>query len=158
MMSKMIDVAIISLLVTILYFVTAAIIGTVNSTTTSGNFWEGSQYIGLFFLQVFSQLSIALLISLLVRKAFIALGIFIFYFFPLEPILVQVGKRYMSDAGEFLPLEVSDRLIPAPRFFFRQQNEWDALVAQSNIHILYTIILLGLTWGLCFWLNSKRDL
>jgi hypothetical protein len=64
----------------------------------------------------------------------------------------------MSDAGEFLPLDVSDRLIPAPRFFFRQQNEWDALVAQSNIHILYTIILLGLTWGLCFWLNSKRDL
>jgi ABC-2 type transport system permease protein len=154
----MIDVAIISLLVTILYFITATIIGTANSTNTSGNFWEGSQYIGLFFLQVFSQLSIALLIALLVRKAFIALGIFIFYFFPLEPILVALGKKYAGDAGEFLPLEISDRLIPAPRFFFRQQNEWDSLVAQSNIHILYTILLLGITWGLCFWINSKRDL
>jgi ABC-2 type transport system permease protein len=158
MMSKMIDVAIISLLVTILYFITAIIIGTTNSGTTSGEFWKGTQYIGLFFLQVFSQLSIALLIALLVRKAFIALGIFIFYFFPLEPILVALGKRYANDAGEFLPLEISDRLIPAPRFFFRQQSEWDALVAQSNIHILYTVLLLALTWGICFWINKKRDL
>lgn len=158
MMSKMIDVAIISLLVTILYFITATIIGTVNSSGTSGNFWEGSQYIGLFFLQVFSQLSIALLIALLVRKAFIALGIFIFYFFPLEPILVQLGKRYANDAGEFLPLEISDRLISAPKFFFRQQKDWDALIAQSHIHILYTILLLTITWGVCFWINNRRDL
>jgi hypothetical protein len=158
MMSKMIDVAIISLLVTILYFITAAIIGTVNSTSTSGSFWEGSQYIGLFFLQVFSQLSIALLIALLVRKAFIALGIFIFYFFPLEPILVVLGKKYANDAGEFLPLEISDRLIPRPRFLVRQESDWKALMAQSHIHILYTILLLVITWGICFWINARRDL
>jgi hypothetical protein len=80
MMSKMIDVAIISLLVTVLYAITAFIIGSVNSGNAAGSPWEGSKYIGLFFLQTFSQLSIALLIALLVRKAFIALGIFLFYF------------------------------------------------------------------------------
>ena len=158
MLSKMIDVAIISLLVTLLYFITAIIIGTSNSGTNSSSFWQGSQYIGLFFLQVFSQLSLALLIALLVRKAFIALGIFIFYFFPLEPILVQLGKKYAHDGGEFLPLEISDRLIPAPKFFFRQQRDWDALIAQSHMHILYTILLLAITWGICFWVNKKRDL
>ena len=158
MISKMIDVAIISLLATVLYFVTALIIGSSNSTNTSGNFWEGSQYVGLFFLQIFSQLSIALLIALLTRRAFIALGIFIFYFFPSEPILVQLGKRFANDAGEFLPLEISDRLIPRPRFMVRHEADWKALVAQSDIHIVYTILLLGLTWGICFWINSKRDL
>jgi ABC-2 type transport system permease protein len=158
MMSKMIDVAIISLLVTVLYMVTAFVIGTVNASSTSGNFWEGTKYIGLFFLQVFSQLSLALLIALLVRKAFIALGIFLFYYFPLEPILVQVAKKWANGIGEYLPLEISDRLIPFPRFFIRQESEWKSLVAQSDIHILYTILLLGVTWGVCFWINARRDL
>jgi ABC-type transport system involved in multi-copper enzyme maturation permease subunit len=158
MISKMIDVAIISMLATVLYFVTAIIIGSANSSTTSGSFWQGSQYIGLFFLQTFSQLSIALLIALLTRKAFIALGIFIFYFFPLEPILVALGNKYVNGAGEFLPLEISDRLIPRPRFMVRHEADWKALIAQSDIHILYTILLLGITWGICFWINSKRDL
>jgi len=158
MMSKMIDVAILSLLATVLYSITAAIIGNVNSTNASSNFWQGSQYIGLFFLQIFSQLSIALLIALLVRRSFIALGIFIFYFFPLEPILVALGRNFANDAGEFLPLEISDRLIPRPRFMVRQEADWKALMAQSDIHIIYTILLLVITWGICFWINSKRDL
>lgn len=158
MMSKLIDVMIITLFITVLYTLTAFVIGTINSGNESGNFWEGTKYIGLFFLQQFSQLSLALLIALLVRKAFIVLGMFLFYYFPLEPILVQIGKKRANDIGEYLPLEISDRLIPFPRWFVRKESEWDALVAQSNIHILYTILLLGVTWGLCFWINKKRDL
>lgn len=158
MMSKMIDVAIISLLTTILFSITALIIGMVNATTVTANFWEGTKYIGLFYLQMFSQLSIALLIALLVRKAFIALGIFLFYFFPLEPLMVALSREYGLGIGQYLPLEVSDRLIPFPRFFIRNESEWKALMAQSDIHILYTILLLGVTWGICFWINKKRDL
>ena len=158
MMSKMIDVAIISLLVTVLYAITAFIIGSVNSGNAAGSPWEGSKYIGLFFLQTFSQLSIALLIALLVRKAFIALGIFLFYFFPLEPFLVAILREHANGIGEFLPLEISDRLIPYPRWFVREESQWKELVAQSNIHIWYTILLLGATWGICFWVNKKRDL
>lgn len=156
MMSKMIDVAIISLLATVVYFFTALVIGTVNSD--HANIWEGTQYIGLFFLQTFSQLSLALLIALLVRKAFIALGIFIFYFFPLEPILEGICRKYSITQREFLPLEISDRLIPYPRWFIKDQTEWDALIRQSHLHIIYTVLLLLLTWGICFWINSKRDL
>jgi ABC-2 type transport system permease protein len=158
MMSKMIDVAIISLLVTLVYFITAAIIGTANATNTSGKLWEGTQYIGLFFLQTFSQLSLALLIALLVRKAFLSLGIFLFYFFPLEVILEGLGRKYSITMREFLPLEISDRLIPYPRWFVRDQKEWDALITQSHMHIVYTVLLLALTWGICFWINKKRDL
>ncbi len=158
MMSKMIDVAIICLLATILYIITAIVIGTINTGSGNVNFWDGTNYIGLFFLQVFSQLSIALLIAFLVRKAFIALGIFLFYYFPLEPLLVELGKKWTNDAGEFLPLEISDRLIPFPRWFTKEESEWRALIEQSNIHIAYTILLLAGTWGLCFWINKKRDL
>ena len=158
MLSKMIDVLIISLLVTLLYVITAFAIGTINSKEINANSLEGLKYIGLFFLQLFSQLSIALLIALLVRKAFIALGIFLFYYFPLEPILVAFAKKKAYDIGEFLPLEISDRLIPFPRWFLKDEAEWKAIVAQSNTHIGYTFLLVGITWGLCFWINNKRDL
>ena len=158
MLSKMIDVAIITLLVTILYTATAFVIGTVNSENGSSGFWKGTKYIGLFLLQLFSQLSLALLISLLVRKAFIALGIFLFYYFPLEPILVQLAKKYANGIGEYLPLEISDRLIPFPRWFVQKESDWNALIVQSNYHIFYTLLLLGVTWGACFWINKKRDL
>lgn len=158
MMSKLIDVLIIALLVTVLYMITAFVIGMVNAGGNTGNFWEGTQYIGLFFLQQFAQLSLALLIALLVRKAFIALGIFLVYYFPLEPILVELAKKWANGIGEYFPLEISDRLIPYPRWFFQDANEWNALVEQSREHIIYTFLLIGLIWGICFWYNKKRDL
>ncbi|MBS1576632.1 MAG: ABC transporter permease [Bacteroidetes bacterium] len=158
MLSKMIDVVIISIIITLLYIVTAFVIGTINSDPVNEHSWEGTKYIGLFFLQQFSQLSLALLIALLVRKAFIALGVFLFYYFPLEPILVQIAKKKANGIGEYFPLEISDRLIPFPRWFIREESEWKAVVAQSDIHILYTVTLLIVTWGICFLVNKKRDL
>lgn len=158
MLSKVIDVLIVSLLVTVLYFITALIIGFVNAGNTSSFTWNGTKYIGLFFLQVFSQLSVAFLIALLVRKAFIALGLFLFYYFPLEPILVKQAKDRAHGIGEYFPLEISDRLIPYPRWFIRNDAEWELSLAQSNAHVTYTLILLAVTWGLCFWINAKRDL
>ena len=158
MMSKLIDVVIISLVVTLLYVITAFVIGTVNSSSETGEFWQGTKYIGLFLLQTLSQLSIALLIALLVRKAFIALGIFLVYFFPIEPLLVELGRKHANDAGEYLPLEISDRMIPFPRWFTRKESEWQSLMGQSNEHIVYTVLMLILTWGLCFLIYKKRDL
>jgi hypothetical protein len=157
MISKMIDVLLVSLLATLLYFIVALIIG-YSAGESTGSKWEETQYIGLFFLQTFSQLSIAFLVAFLVRKAFIALGIFLFYFFPLEPIIVGVARDRWGDFGRYMPLEISDRLIPFPRFMIRNTDQWNELMSQANIHIFYPMILIGLTWGLCFWLNSKRDL
>lgn len=158
MLSKLIDVVIITTVVTILYAITAFIIGSVNAGDGAANPFEGTKYIGLFWLQLFAQLSIALLIALLVKRAFIALGIFLFYFFPLEPILVALSKKYVNDIGEFLPLEISDRLIPFPRWVIRDENEWNALLRQSNMHILYTLLLVALIWAICFRINKTRDL
>jgi ABC-type transport system involved in multi-copper enzyme maturation permease subunit len=157
LLSKMIDVLLVSLLVTILFFIIALIIGYSIISNKTGSVWNETQYLGLFFLQTFSQLSLAFLVAFLVRKAFIALGVFLFYFFA-EAIYAQFAKHQLNDIGRYMPLEISDRLVPAPRFFFRQESQWNEAVAQSHIHILYTVLLLFLTWGICFWINKKRDL
>lgn len=156
--AKLIDVLLITLLSTLLYTLVALIIGYVNYSEGSHAIWEQSQYIGLFFLQTFSQLSIAFLIAVLCRRAFIALGVFLFYKI-VEKILVGLAAWKAKDIGQYLPFEISNRTIPAPAFFGRLDPErYKTALADVNPHIAYTIILVVLTWVLCFWLNKRRDL
>jgi ABC-type transport system involved in multi-copper enzyme maturation permease subunit len=155
--AKLINVIMISLLTTMLFTIVALVIGSVNRTDE--NVWENSKYIPLFALQSFAQLSIAFFIAFLARKAFIALGIFLFYFIILEPIIVGLGKWKLNDAGRFMPLEISDRLIPVPAFLgrFDEQN-YKIMMASINQHVIYTIIMIALVWAVCFWINNRRDL
>src|ERR1700751_5188406 len=117
MMAKLMDVLLLSAIVTILYAVVALIIGLTNTDTAVSGKWNLTYYIGLFFLQTFSQLSIAFTVGMLLRKAFIALAIFTFYSIIVETIIVNVLRyKYNSNAGEFFPMEISDRLLTKPVF------------------------------------------
>ncbi len=159
MTAKFIDILLVSLLITILYIIVSLIIGFANSDNTVTDKWKLSYYAALFGLQTISQLSIAFLVGFLVKRAFIALGIFIFYFIVLENILVGLAKLKAHDIGRFLPIEISDRLIPVPAFLGKFDKEsYDKALAAINPHILYTIILTAIIWLICFQINSKRDL
>jgi ABC-2 type transport system permease protein len=159
MTSKMIDVLIISTLITLLYVLVALIVGYVNIKESNGEVWSQTKYIWLFFLQTFSQLSLAFLIAFLTRKAFIALGIFVFYKIILEKIMVAYGAYKLNDIGRFLPFEISNRTIPVPAFVGRfGEDKYKAAMNAMTEHVIYTIILIVITWGLCFWLNKRRDL
>ena len=157
--SKLIDVLIVSLLITLLYFSVCLVTGYANYTWHTTDIWSLSYYTGLFALQTFAQLSIAFLVGFLVRKAFIALGIFIFYFFPFEPIVVGILKHYVHDAGKYMPLEISDRVIPIPAFLGKIDKEnYDKSLAAISEHIILTVILTAAIWLLCYWINNRRDL
>lgn len=159
MTSKLIDVVLISLLITLIYMAVSLVTGYVNIKEGNQAMWEQTQYIGLFFLQSLAQLSIAFLIAFLTRKAFIALGIFLFYFIILEPIMVGTARVTHMDYARFLPLEVSDRLIPVPAFLGKiDPDSYKEALAQINQQVLLTVILVSITWLFCFWLNKRRDL
>ena len=158
MSAKMIDVVIISLLVTLVYMITAYVIGSKNEAPQNASMWSKFYFAGLFLLQTFSQLSIAFLVGFLVRKAFIALGIFVFYFFPLEPLLIGLTQEKFKIDLKYMPLEISDRMIPVPGFLGRLDYEsYQARLAVMNEHIFYTIGFTALVWGLCYWINKRRD-
>src|ERR1700730_7826547 len=111
MTAKLSDVLLLSGLVTLLFAIVAFIIGFTNTEKSAPNQWSLAYYIGLFFLQTFSQLSLAFVTGFLVRKSFIALAIFSFYFIIVEPIAVNLIKyKLKSEAGQFLPLEISQKL------------------------------------------------
>ena len=160
MVGKLVDVIILSLVVTIMYTVVAIIIGSINTGADVTDRWRMTYYIGLFALQTFSQLSLAFMVGLLVRKSFIALAIFAFYFIMLEPISVQLIRvKLHSDIGDYFPLAVSHRLIPRPAFLGRlDEKAYQAALDAVKYHVVYTLILILLTWAFCFWINKRRDL
>jgi len=160
MIAKMIDVLILTVIVTILSAIVALIIGLTNTDSTTANHWSMSYYIGLFALQTFSQLSLAFTVGLLLRKSFIALAVFTFYFIIFEPIVVTVLKyKYKSTIGEYFPLEISQKLLPKPLFIGRlDEAGYQASLTAVKYHIGYTLVLVALTWFFCFWLNNRRDL
>jgi ABC-2 type transport system permease protein len=160
MTGKFIDVLLLSIIITGLYTVVTLGIGLTNTTDLAAARFSLSYYIGLFLLQSFSQLSLAFLIGFLVRKSFIALAIFAFYFIVLEPIATNVLKyKFNSNAGHYFPLEISHRLLPRPAFFSKfDEKAYQATLDAVKYHVIYTLILIIITWAFCFWLNKRRDL
>ncbi len=160
MIGKLFDVLILSVLITVLYTLVTIIIGIPNTTDANANKWSLMYYIGLFLLQSISQLSLAFLVGFIVRKSFIALAIFAFYYIVLEPIGVNLLKyKFNSSVGSYFPLEISHKLLPRPSIFSKlDEKAYQATLDAVKYHIGYTLILIALTWLFCFWINKRRDL
>ncbi len=159
MIAKLVDVLILSVIVTVLYAAVALFIGSTNTDNPSAGKWDQAYYIGLFALQAVSQLSLAFLVGLMVRRSFIALAVFVFYYIA-EEISVGVLKyKYHNGLGEYFPLEISNKLVPRPQFFAKlDEAGYKVLIHDINPHVYYTILLIVLTWLFCFWTNGRRDL
>jgi len=159
LLSKFFDVLLITLMVTVLYFSIAVIIGIIASPNSKINMWSNSGYVGLFALQTFSHLSIAFLVGFLVRRSFIALGIFVFYYIIVENMIVGYSKVKLDDIGRFMPLEIADRMIPVPAFLGKMDEKaYKASLANIPQQILLTFVVIAVVWSICYYTNKKRDL
>ncbi|MCA6440162.1 MAG: ABC transporter permease [Sediminibacterium sp.] len=162
LLSKLIDVAIISLVATLVFALVAVSFGIFVNINSLSRWAEQLHIIPLFFIQTFAQLSIAFLLAYLVKKAFMALGIFLFYYLIVENILVVYLRHKNIMIGRFLPFEVSDRILVAPAFtrnFGRDSKTYyEEALAAVNTQVLLTLLLTTIIWVICFRLHQKRDL
>ncbi|MBS1626680.1 MAG: ABC transporter permease [Bacteroidetes bacterium] len=161
--AKMMDIVIISLITTIIYTFVSVSLGVYFDDGHLARWAEQLQYIPLFFIQSFAQLSIAFLLGYLIKKAFIALGVFLFYSLIVENILVSYLKwKLQTHAYKFLPFEMSDELIPVPAFaggFGKDMRDaYEAAITAIPIQLVCTLIFTGLIWLLCYKLQEKKDL
>ncbi|HJV19010.1 MAG TPA: ABC transporter permease subunit [Sediminibacterium sp.] len=159
---KLIDVLIISIVVTVVYMATAIGYGIYADADNLNRWTEQLHYIPLYFLQTFAQLSIAYLLGYLVKKAFIALGIFLFYYLIVENILVAYLKYRKVPITRFLPFEISDNMLVAPAFagnFGKDaKSGYEAALALVPQQVGLTILLTALIWFGCYKLHNKRNL
>lgn len=160
--SKMFDVMIVAVIATLVYILVALGFGLYADTSSAGKWAEQLQYIPLFLLQTFAQLTIAFLLGYLVKKAFIALGIFLFYYLIVENIAVGYARFKLNDIGRWLPFEISDRIIPTPEFFSRfgkdAKASYEHALSIVPQHVVYTILLTAAIWVLCYSIHKRRDL
>jgi hypothetical protein len=166
MASKLIDVFIVSAITTLLYTLVAIGFSIYADTFDPTKMWEQSYYIGLFFLQTFAQLSIAFLLGYLIKKAFIALGIFLFYYLIVENIATGYLKvkatKIGGDIGRYLPFEISDRMIVAPAFIGRFGKDiktaYEKSLSEVPSQIALSLLLTTAIWAFCFFMHRKKDL
>ena len=145
-MVKMMLTLIIAFVSTIAVFITAFLFGLFEGGADIS--FEKIENIGYFFVQALSYSAVALLFSLLFKRAAIAVGIFFLYSVVLENMIAGLLNRYVNNIGRYLPLESTDNLIPFPflrnvvKQFTTQVNPMILLGVSAAYLIIYYFICL----------------
>lgn len=160
MTGKLIDVLLVSLLVTVLYTITAYVMGMVETKTLPVDKWSLAYYAGLFGLATFAHLSVAFLFGLVLRRSFIALSAFTFYGLIFENIASKfIQFKLKQGWWEYLPLEISRNLLPRPAFIGRlDEAGYKTALAMVQPHIWMSIGFCILVWGISYLYFLKKDI
>lgn len=107
-------VFIFSIAATLYVFITGSVFGTINSGGISYIFSD-SKKVFYFFLLSVNYLGFALLVSLLIKRSGLAIGLFMLYCLIIENILRgMLNWTFDTSPGNYLPLQASDELLPLP--------------------------------------------
>lgn len=126
-------VVIISILSTVFVFLTSLLYGSLAGSTFS---FDKIEFIGYYFIQALSYSMLALLLSVLIKRSGLSIGLFFLYSFIIENFLGAIlnnmgGIKSASGPGDYLPLNTTDNLIPFP--FFRNIVQFGT---QPSLYIL----------------------
>lgn len=112
---KLAEVLLLSVVATVFIILTALGFGFIGNKAPAGvSIWTGSRFVFFYFIQILSFSLIAFLLSILIKRAGLAMGVFFIYMI-VEKIIVGVTHGiYKSNAADYLPEEVTSSLIPFP--------------------------------------------
>ncbi|HXB92589.1 MAG TPA: ABC transporter permease [Puia sp.] len=112
---KLFEILLLSLFMTLLVFLTALGFGYIGNKVPDGiSIWTESRFVIFYFVQVLTYTLIAFVLSMLIKRAGLAIGLYLLYLL-VEQILVGIFRGYYKlRFAEYLPQETTDRLIPFP--------------------------------------------
>lgn len=115
---------------------------------------EDSRYLVYYFLQVEVSLAVALLIAVLVRRAGLAIVLYLAYVMMVEQLLVVILKRYVGNIGGLLPLQAGDELLPFPVIgrLIPDTNRYD-----DSVYLIMLLVYIVLMIFLVFRKMLKTD-
>ena len=147
---KLLEVLLFSIFVTGIVFVTALTFGHfVKPPNEVTSIFSGLRFVGFFFVEMLSYSLIAFLLSMLIKRAGLSMGIFFIYMI-IEQVVVGIGRnKFKKDWVNYLPEEVTDRLIPQPyagKILNQDKSSWEnhiwiyLLVASAYVllYLLFT--------------------
>jgi hypothetical protein len=150
---KLWETVLLSLFVTGIVFFTCLYFGFhTREPGTAGPGWEQFRFVVFFFVELLSYSMIAVIFAMMIRRAGLAMGIFFLYMI-VEQFVVSLGRnKYKVDWVDYLPEEVTDRLIPqpfAPRMLTPDHmNTWEKHVpVYLSLAVIYLLIyILFVSW------------
>jgi hypothetical protein len=112
---KLVEVLILALKCTAMVLGTTLVFGClVNKVPAGVGIWQDSRFLFYYFVQALSYFTIAFLMALLIRRAGLSIAVFLIYMLA-ENIVVGIFRNlYKLNGVDYLPEEVTDRLIPQP--------------------------------------------
>ena len=151
---KILLVSVLTLIFTVFTFLIALITGLIISASSFS--FEGIEYIGYFFLQTLSYLYLALLFSVVFKRAGFAISLFILYALIIKNILGGVLNHYFDNVGNYLPLKSTDVLIPFP--FIRRMMSQIVATPEPLPLLIMSFIYLFLYIVVCRRIYKRADL
>ncbi|MBC9913560.1 ABC transporter permease [Chitinophaga varians] len=152
--AKLIWVLVLSTVAFLVAVLTATVLGFVYGSNTFS--LEGFSYLWYYWLQLVLELSLALLLAVLMKRAGFAMAIFLGYIMMLEQTLVLLLKKYLGPVGGLLPLQTGDELLPFPlvgKMVAANSDRYD-----DSVYLLFLVAYIVLGIYLVFRKVLKSDL
>ena len=145
---KMFQALLLAIISTIVVILTAILFGTIEGSESFST--DHFIYIWYYFIQALSYVLAALLISVLLKRGGLAIGIYFLYVVVVETVLKFVLNYFFDTAGRYLPLKASSELIPAP-LFERVQRQFSSPLNYPALLITSALYLFAY-----FYLTMKK--
>jgi hypothetical protein len=145
-------VILLSVIATIFVFLTALLFGIISGDPFS---LIKIEFVGYFFIQSVSYSMVALLLSVLIKRSGLAIGIFFIYSVIIEQGLgaflnyKTMNLTTFKGLGDYLPLNTTDNLIPFP--FFRKIVKFGT---EPSLYVLLTLSAIYL--GLYYYFTTRK--
>jgi ABC-2 type transport system permease protein len=157
---KIVEIFLLALFVTGVVITTCVFFGILTAATKQpAPGWDQFRYVLYFFVEMLDYSMIAFLIAMLVRRAGLAIGIFFLYMIFEQFVVSLARNKYQQTWVNYLPEEVTDRLIPQPfaRKFIKPENTqiWENHV---STYLTIAVIYLFVYIIIISWRFRKSDL
>jgi len=145
-----------SLLSTLILFVSGSILGILHTDqVTSALFFEKIEFLPAYFLELFTFCSLALMLAFLIQRSGLSIGLLALYYYIIEPV---VARTLPGTVSKFLPVKSMGNLIDVPnsslmKMFGVNFREFIS-VPDIYICIVYSIVFIGIT----FLVITRKDL
>jgi ABC-2 type transport system permease protein len=111
------------------------------------------------FVYSINYLSVALLITVFIKKSGLSIAIFFAYFMFVESIVSHLINKKMDPIGNFLPLQVSDEMFKLPTSeMVNMAMHTEQKTLGTHWYLLGTIVYIGVYYLIIHWQLQKRDL
>ncbi len=151
---KLVELVMLAVVCTLVVFLTTLVFGCIANKVAPGqNLWQDSRFAFFYFVQLLSYSTIAFLLALFIRRSGLAIGAFLIYMLA-EFILVGIGRhRYKLEGVDYLPEEVTDRLIPQPYLHRVLESSADQVRWEQHL-VIYLVV--AVVYLVVYYLISDR--